>query len=431
MEESVLLCEIEDKDERNKVLVQKLKQVALVKIDYTDYSNTTRLKINNRTEILLELLAYIGSTAEPIIPELYKAVFLMTEKVCLRILPAITYEKSPAFETEEDDEQFQDPAWDHLELAYTFFMKFLNLTDLKTNEAKNYINTEFLHSVIELFDSKDQRERDFIKTIVHRIYGKFIPLRPQIRRMIHHVFYEAIYEKEQRNGIGEMLEIIGSIINGFAVPVKMEHKLFLVNCLMPLHKTMYIFEYFEPLVYCLSMYLQKDETLIVVIVKKMIRFWPKQNSRKEMLMLNELEEFITDVSQEIFASIAEIVAKQLAECLQSDHFQVAQRTKQMFESSENRLTQPGQTTVLELAKDNSSIMYPIIVPALSNNLGHWNRLVREINYDLLLELKNIDRRAYDNWLRSDRDGVYGQDVDDHLDAVHEYETDRREELNKR
>ena len=157
---------------------------------------------------------------------------------------------------------------------------------------------------------------------------------------------------------------------------------------------MYIFEYFEPLVYCLSMYLQKDETLIVVIVKKMIRFWPKQNSRKEMLMLNELEEFITDVSQEIFASIAEIVAKQLAECLQSDHFQVAQRTKQMFESSENRLTQPGQTTVLELAKDNSSIMYPIIVPALSNNLGHWNRLVREINYDLLLELKNIDRRAY-------------------------------------
>jgi len=67
MEESVLLCEIQDKDERNKVLVQKLKQVALVKIDYYDYSNTTRLKINNRTEILLELLAYIGSTAEPII----------------------------------------------------------------------------------------------------------------------------------------------------------------------------------------------------------------------------------------------------------------------------------------------------------------------------------------------------------------------------
>merc|ERR1711912_63732 len=107
----------------------------------------------------------------------------------------------------------------------------------------------------------------------------------------------------------------------------------LLNCLMPLHKTMYIFEYFEPLVYCLSMYLQKDETLVVVIVKKMIRFWPKQNSRKEMLMLNELEEFITDVSQEIFVPIAEIVAKQLARCVQSDHFQIAQRSVQMFENS--------------------------------------------------------------------------------------------------
>ena len=154
---------------------------------------------------------------------------------------------------------------------------------------------------------------------------------------------------------------------------------------MPLHKTMYIFEYFEPLVYCLSMYLQKDETLVVVIVKKMIRFWPKQNSRKEMLMLNELEEFITDVSQEIFVPIAEIVAKQLARCVQSDHFQIAQRSVQMFENS----------TVLELLQMNSEIMYPILIPAMSKNLTkHWNRLVQDINFNAIQQLKNNDRRAY-------------------------------------
>jgi serine/threonine-protein phosphatase 2A regulatory subunit B' len=35
--------------------------------------------------------------------------------------------------------------------------------------------------MIDLFDSEDPRERDFLKTIMHRIYGKFMALRTQIR----------------------------------------------------------------------------------------------------------------------------------------------------------------------------------------------------------------------------------------------------------
>lgn len=34
-----------------------------------------------------------------------------------------------------------------------------------------------------------------------------------------------------------MLEILGSIINGFALPLKAEHKQFLIKVLIPLHKT--------------------------------------------------------------------------------------------------------------------------------------------------------------------------------------------------
>jgi hypothetical protein len=36
---------------------------------------------------------------------------------------------------------------------------------------KKYINHEFLVSFLELFDSEDPRERDYLKTILHRIYG--------------------------------------------------------------------------------------------------------------------------------------------------------------------------------------------------------------------------------------------------------------------
>ena len=48
--------------------------------------------------------------------------------------------------------------------------------------------------------------------------------RPYIRRAINHVFYRFVYETERHNGIAELLEILGSIINGFALPLKDEHK---------------------------------------------------------------------------------------------------------------------------------------------------------------------------------------------------------------
>lgn len=91
--------------------------------------------------------------------------------------------------------------------------------------------------LLELLDSEDPRERDFLKTILHRIYGKFLGLRAYVRRQINNIFYRSaarrrrpassrcrrraaahgslrgslrfIYETERHNGIAELLEILG------------------------------------------------------------------------------------------------------------------------------------------------------------------------------------------------------------------------------
>ena len=49
----------------------------------------------------------------------------------------------------------------------------------------------FVLKLLELFDSEDPRERDFLKTILHRIYGKFLGLRAYIRRQINNIFYRS------------------------------------------------------------------------------------------------------------------------------------------------------------------------------------------------------------------------------------------------
>lgn len=71
---------------------------------------------------------------------------------------------------------------------YAFFLRFLESPDLQPSLAKRYIDQSFVLHVLELFDSEDPRERDFLKTVLHRIYGKFLGLRAYIRRQINHIF---------------------------------------------------------------------------------------------------------------------------------------------------------------------------------------------------------------------------------------------------
>lgn len=67
----------------------------------------------------------------------------------------------------------------------------------------------FFTQLLDLFDSEDPRERDFLKTVLHRIYGKFLGLRAFIRKQINNIFLRFVYETEHFNGVGELLEILG------------------------------------------------------------------------------------------------------------------------------------------------------------------------------------------------------------------------------
>lgn len=76
----------------------------------------------------------------------------------------------------------------------------------------SYLDHKFIHRLLDLFDSEDPRERDILKTTLHRIYGRMINLRSHIRKQISNIFYSFIYETESHNGIAELLEILGNLI---------------------------------------------------------------------------------------------------------------------------------------------------------------------------------------------------------------------------
>jgi serine/threonine-protein phosphatase 2A regulatory subunit B' len=222
----------------------------------------------------------------------------------------------------EEDEPTLEPAWPHLQLVYEVFLRFLEAADCQQAIAKKFVDNTFVINLLELFNSEDPRERDLLKTTLHRIYGKFLSLRAFIRKAINNIFHQFVFETEKHNGIAELLEILGSIINGFTLPLKPEHVKFLMTVLLPLHKVKTLNQFQPQLVYCVIQFLEKDPTLAEPVLLALFKIWPKFNSPKEVLIIQEFEEILELLTPETFAKIREPLAQQLARCVSSPHFQV-------------------------------------------------------------------------------------------------------------
>nr|XP_034362441.1 serine/threonine-protein phosphatase 2A 56 kDa regulatory subunit gamma isoform-like [Arvicanthis niloticus] len=239
---------------------------------------------------------------EPIYPE---AVHMFAVNM-FRTLPPSSNPTGAEFDS-GGDEPALEAAWPHPQLVYEFFLRFLESIDFQPNIAKKYVDWKCVLQLLELFDSEDPQERDLLKTTLHRIYVKFLGLHAYIRKQLNNIFYRFIYETEHHNDIAELLEILGSIINGFALPLKEEYKIFLLKVLLPLHKVRSLSVCHPKLACCVMQFLEKNSTLTEPVVITLLKYWPKTHSPKEVMFLNELEEILDVIEPSDFVKIMELL----------------------------------------------------------------------------------------------------------------------------
>jgi len=369
--------------ERPDLLIQKLGQCQVI-FDFKDPLSDLKGKEIKRNT-LQELVEYISNSRGVVTDAVYPAVVNMFSINLFRSIPPQVNPTGDAFDPEED-EPVLEVAWPHLQVVYEFFLRFLESPDFNTNIAKKYIDQHFILALLDLFDSEDPRERDFLKTSLHRIYGKFLNLRAFIRRSINHVFFQFIYELERHNGIAELLEILGSIINGFALPLKDEHKIFLSRVLIPLHKGKSLTLYHPQLAYCVVQFMEKDPGLTEEVVCGLLRYWPKVNSPKEVMFLNEMEEILDVVEPQEFVKIQVTLFQQIARCVSSLHFQVAERALYYWNND----------YIINLIGDNAAVILPIMFSSLyKNSKSHWNRTIHGLVYNALKLFMEISPKLFD------------------------------------
>lgn len=366
--------------ERQELFISKLQQCCSL-FDFMDPVSDLRGKEVKRGT-LNELVDYItserGVLTEPVYPEIVR----MVSCNCFRtLLPS----ENPDFDPEEDEPTLE-ASWPHLQLVYEFFLRVLESPEFQPTIAKKYIDQKFVLQLLELFDSEDPREREFLKTVLHRIYGKFLGLRAYIRKQINYIFLRFIYETEHFNGVGELLEILGSIINGFALPLKAEHKSFLLKVLIPLHKVRCLSLYHAQLAYCVVQFLEKDSALTEPVINGLIKFWPKTSSQKEVMFLGEIEEILDAIESSQFQKIMEPLFRKIAKCVSSPHFQVAERALYFWNNE----------YIMSLIDENSNVILPIMFSCLYRiSKDHWNQTIVALVYNVLKSFMEMNSRLFD------------------------------------
>lgn len=177
---------------------------------------------------------------------------------------------------------------------------------------------------LELFDSEDFWECEYFKIILYWVYGKFLGFWVYICKQCNYIFFWFIYEFEYFNGVVELLEILGSIINGFVLFLKMEYKQFLVCVLIFLYFVKLLFVFYVQLVYCVVQFLEKDVILMEYVIWGLFKYWLKICIQKEVMFLGEMEEIFDVIEFFQFVKIQEFFFKQVVCCVFSFYFQVVE-----------------------------------------------------------------------------------------------------------
>ncbi|GBG24445.1 Serine/threonine-protein phosphatase 2A 56 kDa regulatory subunit epsilon isoform [Hondaea fermentalgiana] len=375
-------------------------QMCRVRFNFDTNSNQIGKDLKRNT--MLELIEYVNSDRGQRIfnePGVMEDVVGMVSVNMFRALPP----QMEGFDPEED-EPVLEASWPHLQVVYEFLLRFVISREVaaKVAKRKHVIDQTFCLKLVQIFDSEDPRERDYLKTILHRVYGKFMSHRAFIRRQLGYTFQRFAFDSQRHNGISELLEILGSIINGFALPLKAEHLRFLSTSLIPLHKTSSVSSYHNQLSYCICQYIEKDPNTLIPIVKGLAKHWPWSQASRQVLFLNELEDVLERAPQDLIPQALPYALKIVAKSIESEHFQVVERTLYLWNNE--------HISVHFFGRKNAEIVYPVLHKILQEKMKHWNATVKNLSDEVTRLCKS--RSSPELWARLEEHTKNSEEIEE-------------------
>lgn len=365
-----------------------------------NYDDEKKDAVNKKDKIrsLHKLLEWIAESDRKFVDNILRPyIDRIMDMITTNIFRPLPAKKAAELDATDEGAQFdevQDKSWPTLIVIYEILLHIIKHPAISESTLKHFLTESYIQNLLDLFESNNANERDYLKQIVHKLYAKVIKRRKTFRKMFNNQFISLVYERPTSNGANEILDIYSSIISGFAVPLRPEHVDFFKHFLTPLLKVQTCSNFYEELLRCILIFLNKDKNLSKTLLNTILEFWPYGNTAKELgflITLYEAMDFIADVDS--FEDFLFPLFKRIAQCLNSEHVQVIDRCMTFFE----------RDSLLNIIKVYAEDVFPIIVPPIERQLKeHWHEALKVNFKDLKSILREVDPKVYDSTAKSEK-----------------------------
>lgn len=104
------------------------------------------------------------------------------------------------------------------------------------------------------------------------------------------------------------------------------------------------------------------------------------------MFLGEAEEILDVIEPSQFVKVQEALFKQIAKCVASPHFQVAERALYYWNNE----------YIMSLIEENSNVILPIMFPNLYRiSKEHWNQTIVALVYNVLKSFMEMNSQLFD------------------------------------
>ena len=275
--------------------------------------------------------------------------------------------------------------------VYELLLQLIESPHIDSKQLRPFIGLKFVQEFVELFSSEEPKEREYLKNTLHRLYSKLVPRRKMIRKVMTDMLSNLIHADFRLPGAAELLDILASIISGFAVPLRDEHIYFFKTVIIPLHKVQTCLDFHKELLRCAMLFVSKDSRLSVCLVEGLLRYWPFANFNKEVKFLQELLEVLDVCDYQNLEPLVESVFRRVVRCMESPHLQVCDTALSFFEHD----------FFISILRHFRSRVFPFLVPAvveLADNC--WHKLLQDSMKTFKKMIRDLDPVLFDRTPKS-------------------------------
>ncbi|EAX96923.1 hypothetical protein TVAG_087480 [Trichomonas vaginalis G3] len=290
----------------------------------------------------------------------------------------------PKFELNQflnsDSGCFSVPEWEHLEFVYTIFQIFY-----KTFPKLEFWTTQFFESLIPLISSRDTLERDRLAIILSTYYINNPILLHGFALKLAKII-ENHFITPDPCAVYTALTIFSNIIASSIENRNMAFNL-CNNLCIQLIQNQYLSIFISPFSNLLKMILPLSETLTLILLNGIVKYWPVSDPAKQVPMIKLIIAALFSNHSMNDGVILKKVFLLLGELCDTEFFKVADQACKCLQ----------EEVILGLLSNNCREIVPYIMTHVRSSLKHWYAPLRETAQVTLRVLCQIcqERRSDD------------------------------------